>query len=48
MRILQAMIEEKIQNFETGLEFVDNVFDHWCPLEMLTIQNDIGESADFS
>lgn len=36
-------MEDKIANLETGVDFVDTVFEYWSPLEVLTVENEIGK-----
>ena len=45
LRIHQSLVEDKIANLESGVDFVDTVFEYWSPLEVLTVENDIGKLA---
>ena len=41
LRVHQSMLEERIANIESGVDFVDTVFEFWSPLEVLSMENDI-------
>ena len=43
LRVHQSFVEDKINNLESGVDFVETVFEYWSPAEVLSVENEIGK-----